>query len=243
MASRYLAWLHRDERPEQQRELTRKERIANWWDYHIWHVVFGVAGVLLAGHLVLTALGVGKVKPDYQIAYVGHTALPSDTAAALESALASLGGDASGDGQTVVQLHQYIISTSGAEAATYGYAAEATLLSDLEARDSYLFLLEDPEAFQARYISLALLDGTLPEEGDTSAEGTYLRWADCPVLAGLPLGGYAEAVAGQTVQGDSQELLSGLAVARRGFLNGQAPKYPEGCAALWEALTKGAAAG
>ena len=79
--SRYLDWLHRDEKPEVQRELTRREKISNWWDYHIWHVVICVAAAALAVHLLWPAFS--GVKPDYQVAYVGSTALPEGTAAAL----------------------------------------------------------------------------------------------------------------------------------------------------------------
>ncbi len=223
--SRYLDWLHRDEKPEVQRELTRREKISNWWDYHIWHVVICVAAAALAVHLLWSAFS--GVKPDYQVAYVGSTALPERTAAALETALSSLGTDANGDGQTVVALRQYIIP----DAMAYGYAAEAKLIGDLESCDSSIFLLEDAANFQARYFSLALLDGSLPREGDTSAEGAWVRWGDCPALAALPL---------DAETAGSQALLADIAVARRGFVTEKTTDYPEACEVLWAAMTRGA---
>ena len=105
--------------------------------------------------------------------------------------------------------------------------------------ESYFFLLEDPEQFQQAYHALRRLDGSLPEK-DASAEGTYLAWDACPVLRQLDLGGYSYEVMGQTVAGDSQELLSGLFFARRGYRTEEDAPYPEGCGALWERLTEGA---
>ena len=105
--------------------------------------------------------------------------------------------------------------------------------------ESYFFLLEDPEQFQQAYHVLRRLDGSLLEK-DASAEGTYLAWDACPVLRQLDLGGYSYEVMGQTVAGDSQELLSGLFFARRGYWTEEDAPYPEGCGALWERLTEGA---
>lgn len=67
--------------------------------------------------------------------------------------LAALGADCDGDGNTVVQLNQYLTSLEGAsgQEAMFSYAAGVKLLADLDSRESYFFLLEDPEKFQADY--------------------------------------------------------------------------------------------
>ena len=240
MASEYWKWKFKDVQPEEKRELTPEEKRRNWWHYHKWHVVIGVALVGIGANLVWNALGIGEVEPDYRFAYVGTNYLPEDTAAALETALAGLGEDLNGDGQVVVSLRQYP-SNAGVDAGM-ATTAEVQIMADIMECESYFFLLEDPEQFQQAYRSLSLLDGTLPEEGDYSAQGTYLAWDACPVLRQLALGGYAYDVAGQTVSGDSQELLSHLFLARRGFWTEKDAPYPEGCAALWGKLTEGAAA-
>ena len=236
MASEYWKWKFKDVKPEEKRELTAAERRRNWWHYHKWHVVTGAVLAAIGVNLLWTALGIGEVRPDYRVAYVGTNALPEDTAAALEAALAGLGEDLNGDGRIVVSLRQY---ASGGQAGM-GVSAEVQLTADIMDGESYFFLLEDPEQFQRAYRSLCRLDGTLPEEGDYSAGGTYLAWDACPVLRGLDLGGYAYEVMGRTVTGDSQELLSGLSFARRGFWTEKSAPYPEGCAALWNRLTEGA---
>lgn len=236
MASEYLKWKYRDEKPEEKRALTPKEKRRNWWHYHKWHVA---AGVVLAGagvSLVWNALGAGRIKPDYQIAYVGENALPGGAAAAIESAFASLGEDLDGDGRVAVRLNQY--PASGADPGLAA-AGQTALMGDLLECESYFFLLEDPEWFQVKYHSLCRLDGSLPEKDDCSAEGTYLSWSDCPVLAGKEPGTCSGQAPGGTV-GGSDELVSHLYLARRGFLTEKTAPYPEGCGALWDRLTEGA---
>lgn len=149
MASEYWKWKFKDVQPEEKRELTPEEKRRNWWHYHKWHVVIGVALVGIGANLVWNALGIGEVEPDYRFAYVGTNYLPEDTAAALETALAGLGEDLNGDGQVVVSLRQYP-SNAGVDAGM-ATTAEVQIMADIMECESYFFLLEDPESFQADY--------------------------------------------------------------------------------------------
>ena len=146
MASEYLKWKYRDVQPEKTVELTKEQRRQNWWHYHKWHVLIGAAVVLSGLDWVWNALT--RVTPDYQIAYVGSAPLSQEGAAAWEARLAALGADCDGDGKVVVQVNQYL---SAREDAMYAAAANVKLLADLDSRESYFFLLEDPEKFQADY--------------------------------------------------------------------------------------------
>lgn len=170
MASEYLKWKYRDVRPEKPLELTKKQRRQNWWHYHKWHVLIGVAVVLIGadwGWNILT-----QVTPDYQIAYVGSVPLSEGDGASWETQLAAFGMDCNGDGKVVVQLKQYL---SSYEDAMYNAAANVRLLADLDGRESYFFLLEDPEKFQADY-------EVLEEDWFPVADGLYLArrafWED-----------------------------------------------------------------
>ena len=170
MASEYLKWKYRDVRPEKPLELTKKQRRQNWWHYHKWHVLIGVAVVLIGadwGWNILT-----QVTPDYQIAYVGSVPLSEGDGASWETQLAAFGTDCNGDGKVVVQLKQYLASY---EDAMYNAAANVRLLADLDGRESYFFLLEDPEKFQADY-------EVLEENWFPVAGGLYLArravWGD-----------------------------------------------------------------
>ena len=146
MASEYLKWKYRDVKPGKAVELTKQQRRQNWWHYHKWHVLIVGVLVLIAMDWAWSALT--QVHPDYQIAYVGAAPLDQEDAAAWETRLSALGNDCNGDGNVVVQLNQYL---SAPEDAMYTAAANVKLLADLDGRESYFFLLEDPEQFQADY--------------------------------------------------------------------------------------------
>lgn len=238
MASEYLNWKFRDVKPDPRpAPLTPQEKWNNWWHYHKWQVAAGAAVCLMAADLACNALGVGKVRPDYQIAYVGQSPLPDQTAAAVEQAFEALGTDANGDGRTVVQLHQYLLVDDGGENAEYAYANQVTLMGDLEDADSYFFLLENGETFQADDAVLADASGALAQAGETPLT---LRWSDCPALAGQDLGSYTQTLLGQEISGSSQELLSSLTLARRGFWEDRTCDHQDACDDLWNTLTKGA---
>lgn len=236
MASEYLKWKYRDIRPDEPVELTPKQKRENWWHYHKWHVLLGAVLLVSLVSIFSHALGFGEVRPDYQIAYVGSSALPEDTAAALENALSSLGTDCNGDGRVTVRVNQYV---TGSDDVMYAYAEGTRLMADLDSCDSYFFLLDDPDGFQESYSVLSHTDGTLPESGKSGA--VSLSWSDCPALEALSLGEYTEALLGQQVEGDNYELLSDLFLARRGFWTDKTSAYPEACADLWNVITKGAA--
>lgn len=238
MASEYLKWKYRDVEHREKVELTPAEERKNWWHYHKWHVGIGVVLAGIAVSWTCNALGIGQVRPDYQVAYVGENSLPDDTATAIETAFAAFGEDLNGDGKVTVRLNQYP-STGGVDAGMAA-SAEVTLMADLLEHESYFFLLEDPERFQVNYHSLRCLDGSLPKEGNYSAEGTYLGFSQCPALAAAELGEYSYEVLGETVTGDSNELAAKLYLARRGFWTEETCAYSEGCDALWSKLTEGA---
>ncbi len=238
MASEYLKWKYRDVKPDEKVELTAAEKRKNWWYYHKFYVLAGIVLLSIFGSIVWNALH--QVKPDYQIAYVGTNSLPDDTASAIEAGFAALGEDLNGDGQVVVRVMQYAFS--GGDEPQTAMAAEVKLMADLTECESYFFLLEDPEGFQRNYGSLRRLDGSLPESGEASGEGTYVSWVQCPVLTQMELGEYSYPLMGGTASGSSDELVSKLYIARRGFWTDKTAPYPEGCAALWEKLTEGAVA-
>lgn len=239
MASEYLKWKYRDVRPDVPAELNTKQKRANWWYYHKWYVALAVFLCGLAVYLLARALGFGAVRPDYQVAYVGSSPLPEDTASALETALGALGGDCNGDGHVTVRINQYVMGSDSGNSTLYAYAGSTKLMANLDSCDSYFFLLEDPEAFQENYQVLRRLDGSLPADGERDYEACYLAWNDCPALQALPLGEYTETVLGQEIHGDSQKRLSSLFVARRGFWTSRTAEYADECDALWIAMTGG----
>lgn len=223
------------------------KKLENWWFYYKWHFLIGIFIVIAFASLVHDMLGVGKTEPDYQMAYVGADPLPEDTVHALENAISEIGQDLNGDGQVVVAVNQYatyenIIQTQNrveeigdGDLAMQAEASYVGLMTDISAGDSFFFLLDDPENFEQTYEILSYIDGTLPAEGDYADKQVYIAWSDSPLLTGLDLGEYDQADAA----GNSQELLSELYIARRGYWTDKVSSNLEGCEALWRRFLEG----
>ncbi len=228
MASEYLLKKYQDVKPDEVRELTKEEKRRNWWHYHKWHVVIAAVLAVCVGNILWNALGIGKIRPDYSIAYVGTTPLSEETAEALRSGFAALSSDLNGDGIVSVELQQYVsVNTGDSDSLYHAQAAQVQLVADITECKSCFFLLEDPAGFQEATSALCNLDGSLPADGDLTPEGKYVRWGDCPALAQMELGA-------------AQETVFQLSFARRGFWPEKTVPNAAGCAALWERLMEGA---
>ena len=76
----------KDLKPRKQRQYSRRERWANWWDYNLkWVLIFGIAGAFVAycfiGQYFLTT------HPDYNVAVVSPYYLPEATVTPCKSSL------------------------------------------------------------------------------------------------------------------------------------------------------------
>lgn len=242
-----------DLKPDEPIEYTKKQKAANWWHYN-WKIVAVVAVlVAIAGHYVWKAIT--TVHPDEQIALVSAQPLPTELQTALEQALGGVMEDSNGDGQVLAQIRSYQVSleqpdTSGSAAQdvgdamtdmTNGYmqmAQSTALTADLASGDAYIFLVDEPEAFQNAYGVLAREDGSMPDEDNLLAGVEWYNWSDCPVLASLDLGEY-NTMAGEVVTG--QEYMSRFVVGHRSNAGDEEGNL-DAADALFDALTAGATA-
>ncbi len=243
MAGEYLRWKYRDVKPDEPPPpLTGWEKVKNWLYYHAIYLAAAAVVLAVAGTMIWNALGIGRTRPDYIFAYVGKNALPEDTVQALQRELAALGEDVNGDGETAVELRSYVSGGGDQEtAAGFGAAAAVTLTADITRGESVFFITDDPAALQLRYQILAGPDGSLPAEDEYGWEGRALLWGDCPVLAALALGDYAQDMLNAQVTGDSGALMAQMYIGRRGFFDPEQEKNREANEKLWTILTKGAA--
>ena len=107
----------KDIAPRKERQYTRKERWANWWDYNLkWVIIIGIAAAFAAYNFIGQYFFV--TKPDHNVAVVAPYYLPEDTVNALQDALAAYGEDRNGDGKVVVTLNVYTLDYSDTETQT-----------------------------------------------------------------------------------------------------------------------------
>ena len=246
-----MAWVTKDstetynQTPEPPREYTKREKASNWWHYH-WVMVCVIVIAVIFGVWIIKDT-VFQTRPDVQVAYVGTTDLPADTVTALQNALTPFCSDVNGDGKVVVQVDTYTVDFDAANDDTDAYyqmAGVTRLSAELASGGkTYIFLLQDPEGFEAQTGTLQYLDGTVPDDPETAnpdwREMVY-RWTDCPVLTGLDLGDYEGYTVMDDATGTNQSVLANLYVGRRGVWDEKQVATYEGCSDLWDALTAGA---
>ena len=247
-----MAWITKDSTetyntaPEPPREYTRKEKAANWWHYH-WALIAVIAACVILGVWIIKDT-VFQTRPDVRIGYVGTSELPAGTVEALQEALTPYCSDLNGDGKVVVKVDTYTIDFDASSESTDAYyqmAGVTRLSAELSSSGggTYIFLLQDPEAFERETGALQYLDGTVPEDPDTAnpdwREMVY-RWTDCPVLTGLDLGNYQGYTLLDDEIGSNQDVLAGVYVARRGVWDEAQVANFAGGAELWDTLTAGA---
>ena len=231
--------------PRAEKQYTRKERWANWWDYNLkWVLLIGIAAAFVAysfiGQYFFTT------KPDYNVAVVAPYYLPDDTVTALQEQLARYGEDLNGDGKTVVTLNVYTLDYSAGDTQTESdayltMAGTTKLATDVAGGLSSVFLLYDPAGFQESTGSLRYLDGTLPEAGsDSDWWNMVYRWTDCPALAGLDLGTYTGLTMVDDLQGENQDIMKNTYIGRRAYYTDKTALESETYDALWNILTAGA---
>ena len=182
----------------------KKRSRANWW-YYNWGIVavaaMVVVGVAYVAHGLLTT-----VDPDYTVAVVTAEALPDEAVQNLQSALEAYADDANNDGAVVVQVNNYTWSADAALTEQNQQMAGATQMNtDLSSGESKIWILEDPEGFEAAY-------GALREKLGENWKTQLILWSQQSTLSNLDLGSYNTAADGsQSV--DIQSRFAGYRIA------------------------------
>ena len=142
--------------------------------------------------------------------------------ASLQAALERTAPDSNGDGEVHVDVYSiqidYTSQDLSPEALRVMEANVDKLNFDFYTRRSGVFLLDDPENFQANHQALAYLDGSTPPEGSADWENMTIPWADWEGAGGVELSGGPLWFARRIVTGPKDE----AALA--------------GAQALWEAM-------
>lgn len=169
MASEYLLKKAREQqKPAPEAPMTREEKIKNWFDYNKWWLVVWAVLAAIIVSIVLNALGVGQVKPDYIFALVTDSAADGALVESLDERFSVLADDRNGDGSVNVEIRAYALANGGdlETAMYYNYAANTVLIADITAGESAFFITDKPEKLQRELEIYADENGEPAEGGD-----------------------------------------------------------------------------
>lgn len=129
---------------------TKSEKFKNWWHYNKVFVFVGAAIIAIVVSQIYAVMT--KVEPDYNIAIASELYMDSSFLDIMEEQLAAYGVDVNGDGEVIVSVQSYFLSTDS------DYAEELTanvvkLSADITMGTSMIWLVDD---LGYRY----LIDGT-----------------------------------------------------------------------------------
>ena len=114
---------------------TAKDKRANWWYYHKFHVLGAIVVIALIATLVYSF--VSKVSPDYTIGLITQQDYSSDVVEKLEQELKAYADDRNGDGQVVVQVNSYAVNQTDVQMQQ---ANVVRLIGDATSFDTVLYL-------------------------------------------------------------------------------------------------------
>lgn len=168
-------------------DLTPKQRRDNWWRYHWFHVLcVTLAMIALCGVIWERA---HREVYDCSVALVTRYAVTPEEAASLQRALEAVCPDYDGDGQVHVAVNAIQIDYTSTDLDDAAIQVMTTSVDKLNAdfytRQSGLFLLDDPENFQANHQALTYLDGSTPPENAMDWENMTCPWRDWPGSAAV----------------------------------------------------------
>lgn len=178
-----------DLKPEEPKELSKKEKRANWWLYHKRWVALGLVVIAVAGWMIYDM--VSAVEPDYVIGMVMPYTLPDNLRTKLETGIAAYGEDLNGDGKVVVQVQAFTIATGiggSGEDANLQIAAITQLSANITIGESILFI-SSPYEIDYYFDQYQLFGASNGDFVDTSANPRDITVAfqDVPGLAALDL--------------------------------------------------------
>ena len=209
--------------PSEMPDMTPQQRRDNWWRYHWLYVLIAVLAVIAAAGVAWER--VTREHYDCSVALVTRYAATAREIAAMQEALERVCPDFNGDGEVHVAINAIQIDYTSTDLDNAAIQAMTTnvdkLNSDFYTRQSGIFLLDDPENFQAAHGALAWLDGSAPPEGALAWEEMTVPWQAWAGSAGVEL---------DNCEADR------LWFARRAAFNQADEAAFAGAGALWDAL-------
>ena len=174
----------------------------NFWFYHKWHVVIGIAvAAVVIGTVVST---VKTVQPDYTVGLITRNSYPEEVTNQLGQTMAKYGVDRNGDGKVVVQVASYVVTPQSASSAGSGsssgsgtagqadpqmeMAYRTKLMADVSTGTSMIFVTDDASFLAQEKAGdhiFAYTDGSTPKDSAADYDKMRVSLSKCPKLANL----------------------------------------------------------
>lgn len=150
------------------RELSPKEKRANWWHYHWYYVALCMLAVLALGYYAWQRFT--ATEPDCIVTIVSTQPVEQETIDALQEKLTALSVDENNDGKINIEVKGIWLDlrteTQDSDTRQLMESSKEAFNSDLYLCQSMIFIVDDPAALEQMYGCFRLLDGTDPKEGD-----------------------------------------------------------------------------
>lgn len=122
-------------------EMTRKQKISNFWYYNKWKVLLGVFFAWLLISFLVDMIT--KVDYDYSVAIVSETVFFDSELAALQEQLEEHAKDLNGNGEVDVQVMVYSLPQGETVDPQTVASGKTQLLADMQEGYSMIFLYSD----------------------------------------------------------------------------------------------------
>ncbi len=197
--------------PGKERKITtKKQKLANFWFYHKWHIVACIVCIALAYSYFYSVFT--QEKPDYEIAMIGS--YTEEDTEKIRDAITSVAEDRNGDGQILVSINQY----SSANMLSGQTPNVAKLITDLSSFQSIIYIMDerDVELQQTQNPSMfAYADGSMPPADATDYHHIGILWKDCPLLSSIDFTAKVIGVDGEVREENFQSMFQQLKVCIR----------------------------
>lgn len=183
---------------------TPKQKRQNWWFYH---KVPLIVTILLAGVAFSIVYSiVSQVEPDYTVALLTSYTMPESGTKELERCISAYADDRNGDGQVVVEVANYVFSSSVPSTLNEGEQLQAEMVkltADCTSNDSMIFL-HDEAAFEMMENNFGGLfqynDGTTMPTTALDYENAMRPWSDFQAFSQFePVGEEGDSFTGEVL--------------------------------------------
>ena len=150
--------------------MTKKQKIQNFWFYYRIHVIATIGAVIMLGVLIYDIMS--QVESDYTLGLITAYPLTQETLIGMQDAINEIADDRNEDGEVVVTLSHYQMAIEENADPMMQMAATTRLSGDISVSASMIYMIDTPESYMPILEGMFTYnDGTpLPASGAVDVE-------------------------------------------------------------------------